>query len=136
MDDILVLAPTRWKLRKAVAVVNRGLGALGLKKHPDKTFIGRIARGFDFLGYHFGPEGLTVAKATVEKFVERAARLYEQGPGEPEGSARLGQYVRRWAQWVRARLGAPVRSAHGTANEPDHRRPPFTRAPMAPAGHS
>lgn len=29
MDDILVLAPTRWKLRKAVAVVNRGLGALG-----------------------------------------------------------------------------------------------------------
>ena len=22
----------------------------GLKKHPDKTFIGRIERGFDFLG--------------------------------------------------------------------------------------
>jgi RNA-directed DNA polymerase len=96
MDDILVLAPTRWKLRKAVAVVNRRLGALGLAKHPDKTFIGRIARGFDFLGYHFGPEGLSVAKATLGKFVERAARLYEQGPGEPEGSARLGRYVRRW----------------------------------------
>lgn len=25
MDDILVLAPTRWKLRKAVAVVNEEL---------------------------------------------------------------------------------------------------------------
>ena len=104
MDDILVLAPTRWKLRKAVAVVNRGLGALGLAKHPDKTFIGRIEKGFDFLGYHFEPERLTVAKATVSRFVERATRLYEHGPGEPEGSARLGMYVRRWLGWVRAGL--------------------------------
>jgi RNA-directed DNA polymerase len=55
MDDILVLAPTRWKLRKAVAVVSRGLGALGLEKHPDKTFIGRIARGFDFPGLPLRP---------------------------------------------------------------------------------
>jgi RNA-directed DNA polymerase len=113
MDDILVLAPTRWKLRKAVAVVNRGLDALGLAKHPDKTFIGRIEKGFDFLGYHFagsrwGPEGLTVAKATVSKFVERATRLYEQGPGEPEGSHRLGEYVRRWTQWVGGGLRAGI----------------------------
>ena len=34
MDDILVLAPTRWKLRKAVAVVNRKLGALRALKSP------------------------------------------------------------------------------------------------------
>jgi len=25
-----------------------------LEKHPDKTFIGRIERGFDFLGYRPG----------------------------------------------------------------------------------
>ena len=105
MDDILVLAPTRWKLRKAVAVVNRGLDALGLAKHPDKTFIGRIDKSFDFLGYHFDRERLTVAKATLERFVERATRLYEQGPGEPEGSHRLGTYVRRWTRWIRAGLG-------------------------------
>jgi hypothetical protein len=44
-----------------------GRGARGLERHPDKTFIGRISKGFDFLGYHFGPDGLTVAKA-----IERA----------------------------------------------------------------
>ena len=33
---------------------------LNLEKHPDKTFIGRIERGFDFLGYHFSRAGLTV----------------------------------------------------------------------------
>ncbi len=81
MDDILVLSPTRWKLRKAVKAVNGMLEALGLEKHPDKTFIGRIEKGFDSLGYHFGPNGLCVAKTTVENFVACAIRLYEQEPG-------------------------------------------------------
>ncbi len=47
---LLVLAPTRWKLRKAVKAVNEVLGWLGLLKHSDKTFVGRTERGFDFLG--------------------------------------------------------------------------------------
>ncbi len=53
MDDWLVLSPTRWKLRRAIATVNQTLGDLKLRKHPDKTFIGRTDAGFDFLGYHF-----------------------------------------------------------------------------------
>jgi len=48
MDDIVVLAPSHWKLRKAVRVVNRTLDGLQLEKHPGKTFIGKIERGFDF----------------------------------------------------------------------------------------
>ncbi len=54
-------SPTRLKLRRAVRAVNQVLGALRLERHPDKTFIGRIEKGFDFLGYHFGTEGLTMA---------------------------------------------------------------------------
>jgi hypothetical protein len=54
----------------------------GSDASPDKTFIGRIERGFDFLGYHFGPEGLTMAASTIELFVEPALRLYGQEPGE------------------------------------------------------
>ena len=78
MDDILILAPTRWQLRGAVKVVNETLGTLSLEKHPDKTFIGKIERGFDFLGYHFSPAGLTVAKQTIANFIAKASRLYEQ----------------------------------------------------------
>jgi RNA-directed DNA polymerase len=78
MDDILILAPTRWQLRGAVKMVNQRLAALGLEKHPDKTFIGRIERGFDFLGYRFSPAGLTLAKKTIANFIEKASRLYEQ----------------------------------------------------------
>ncbi len=65
----------------------------------------RIERGFDFLGYHFSRTGLTVAKATIEKFVERAPRLYEQDWKEPSGPSRLGMYVRRWVAWSGAGVG-------------------------------
>jgi RNA-directed DNA polymerase len=99
MDDILILAPTHWQLRRAVKVVNQTLGALSLAKHPDKTFIGRIERGFDFLGYHFKPEGLTVAKKTLASFIEKASRLYEQKRRPVSSVSPLEMYVRRWLRW-------------------------------------
>ncbi len=80
------------------------LVATGGSSYPDKTFVGRIERGFDFLGYHFGPDGLSVAQKTVEQFVERAIRLYEQEPREALASARLGSYVQRWVRWAGAGL--------------------------------
>ena len=48
MDDWAILAPTRWKLRAAIRVVNATLAELKVEQHPDKTFIGRIAKSFDF----------------------------------------------------------------------------------------
>jgi len=59
------------------------LGALALEKHPDKTFIGRIERSFDFLGYHFSRAGLTVAKQTIANFIEKASRLYSGAKRAP-----------------------------------------------------
>ncbi len=100
MDDILILAPTRWQLRGAVKVVNQTLGALNLEKHPDKTFIGRIERGFDFLGYHFSPAGLSVAEKTIENFIEKASRLYEQKRRAGSTATALEMYVRRWLRWT------------------------------------
>ncbi len=67
-----------------------------------RSVVRRIERGFDFLGYRFGPDGLSVAKKTIENFVARAIRLYEQEPGEAFTSARLGLYVRRWVRWAGA----------------------------------
>ncbi len=83
MDDVVVLATSRWKLRRAARGLNRVLDSLGLEKHPEKTFIGRVERGFDFLGYRLSPQGLGVAGQTVSAFLERASRLYEHERGEP-----------------------------------------------------
>jgi hypothetical protein len=101
MDDWVILAPTRWKLRGAVKAVQVLMGELKLVLHPDKTFIGRISRGFDFLGYWFTPQGLGIASKSVERFAERVSLLYEQGAGEN----RIEEYVRRWWRWVRSGVG-------------------------------
>jgi len=104
MDDILILAKTRWKLKKAIKVLNQTFDELKLEKHPDKTVIGRVERGFDFLGYHYSPDGISVARKTVENFIARATRLYKQETGEFFDSSRLGLYVQRWVRWVGAGL--------------------------------
>ncbi len=98
MDDWVILAPTRWKLRGAIKLVHETMRELQLSLHPDKTFIGSIARGFDFLGYWFSPQGLGVAPKTVERFVERVSRLYEHGAD----FCRIGEYLRHWWRWVRS----------------------------------
>jgi hypothetical protein len=93
MDDWVVLAPTRWTLRRAARVMQQTLAELKVATHPDKTFLGRTARGFDFLGYRFGAAGLTgVAEATVARFAEKAGRLAAQDePGDPPTGQRLGR---------------------------------------------
>ena len=106
-----MLALTRHKLRLAVKIVNQTLAELGLEKAHPKTFIGRVERGFDFLGYHLAPGRLTLSRATVERFLERAHRLYERDRREPCGSPRLDAYVRRWRVWALA--GLPPAAARG-----------------------
>lgn len=100
MDDWVIVAPNRWKLRKAVRMVNQVLNSIMVEKHPDKTFIGRCEKGFDFLGYHFEPGSLTPSRQTVKKHAERICRLYEQGASYN----RIRQYVRRWMSWLQAGL--------------------------------
>ena len=118
MDDILILAPTRWKLRRAVKRLNETFAALKLGKHPSKTFIGRMEKGFDFLGYHFSPRGLGVAEKTVENFVAHLHRLYEQQKTAPGCAVVLGDYVRRWWRWVRAGLGVGKLTLSNIATPP------------------
>ena len=69
------------------------LAFLGLRKHPDKTFVGRIKKGFDWLGYHLRPDGLRLAAQTPQNFAVRMVWLYERESGRPDGAARLGSYV-------------------------------------------
>ena len=72
-----------------------------MRTPPDKTFIGRVTRGFDFLGYRCHPTGLHLALMTLLAFLATWHRLYEQGaPRE-----RRVHYVRCWLRWARAGEG-------------------------------
>ncbi|MFT5548579.1 MAG: RNA-directed DNA polymerase [Candidatus Azotimanducaceae bacterium] len=46
MDDILILTKRRWHNRKAIKALSQILNKLKVEKHPDKTTIGKIDKGF------------------------------------------------------------------------------------------
>ncbi len=67
----------------------------------NKTFIGRIERGFDFLGYRLGANGqIGLAKQTILNHWNKLSRLYEQSA--PDQCVR--EYKTNWLRWVGAGL--------------------------------
>ena len=48
MDDWVILAPTRWKLRRAIKVVNQTLTELKVEKHPTKPLSAALSGGLTF----------------------------------------------------------------------------------------
>ena len=69
---------------------------LKLTLHPDKTFIGKIGKGFDFLGYRLTLSGLRVALETIRRFQHKLTVLYEQGADKN----RIRKYVTNWKRWT------------------------------------
>ena len=113
MDDWVILCPSRWKMRRAVKLMHQILDTLGLRVHPDKTFIGRVSKGFDFLGVQFSSpapssslikptiQPSTVAQCRLrerlDKHLSKAAQLYEQG--RLHTLARLEPYLTHWLRY-------------------------------------
>ena len=91
MKATLGFALVSWAIR----VLNQTFRELKLEKLLEKTLIGKIKRGFDFLGYHFKPEGLSLAKKTITNFITKALGLYEQEPPHRR-MRRLGEYISKW----------------------------------------
>jgi hypothetical protein len=61
-----------------VALINKQLSQLKLSKAPDKTFIGKISKGFDFLGYRYDGTTLRLAAKTLQYMTQKWKQLYEQ----------------------------------------------------------
>ncbi len=79
MDDFLIFARTRWQLRRAVRRLNLFFNEFGFEQHPDKTFIGRIEKGFDWMGYVFNARGDVCVSPRAWKYhLVKLCQLYEQ----------------------------------------------------------
>ena len=96
MDDYVIFAPTRHKLRKAIKLMYAMLDDLKVEVHPKKRFIGTTRRGFDFLGYWLEPHRpLTPSQVSLTRLIDRSRQLLER----TASITRLRQYVCRWLQW-------------------------------------
>lgn len=105
MDDWVILAPSRHKLRAALRVMYEVLTQLQLEVHPNKRFIGRTTRGFDFLGYRLHPgRKLRPSQQSLDRMVARARQLHEQRASH----LRLREYVQRWFIWLHGGLRGRV----------------------------
>ncbi|WP_441254752.1 reverse transcriptase domain-containing protein [Aeromonas sp. A600620] len=118
MDDFIVLARTRWRLRDAVRRLNGYLAADGFSQHPAKTWIGRLDRGIDWLGGWYTTAGrVGIAPNALQRYRTKSLRLYEQtlraGNPEAECQRRVRGYLKRWRGSVAFRL-APA----GCTTEP------------------
>ena len=94
----MILTKTRHQLRQAVKKVYSITEELGLKLAKAKTWLGRVTKGFDFLGYQISPNGIQIAQGSLSRMMTKLHRLYEQGATQK----RLVDYVNRWMSWAAA----------------------------------
>jgi len=105
MDDFVVFAPNRHRLRAAIRRMYAVLAPLKLDVHPEKRYIGKTAKGFDLLGYRFRlGRKLRPAAPSIDRLTTRARRLNEQGADHD----RLRQYLWRWYRWLHGGLRGRV----------------------------
>jgi len=88
-------------LRQVIRLTHKVLTQLKLTMHPDKTFLGRIKKGFDFLGVHFS-DTPKISKTSQENHRVKLARRYAQGARV----ACIGAYKARWTSWCRSVLNS------------------------------
>ena len=76
-DDFLVLAKSTPEIEKALELVRDVIeGKLDLKLSPEKTKITYFdGGGFDFLGFHFSHNGVTIRTKSMEKLKEKIRNL-------------------------------------------------------------
>ena len=77
VDDWVVFTKSKSALRKVVKITHQVVHDLKLQLHPSKTYIGKIARGFNFLAYYMDNEKILPSKETIRRFGDRSAALYE-----------------------------------------------------------
>lgn len=110
MDDVIILATSRWSLRKQTKQLMQWFGAFGFEAHPHKTFIGRTEKGFDWMGAWLTHEGVTdIAPRAKANHREKVRRLYERLARVPfwkrkraqkQVHARVSAYRLRWNIWA------------------------------------
>ncbi len=109
MDICAILVKTKHQLRRIIKLTHKILNLIKLKMHPDKTFIGCIKKGFDFLGVRFGdtPE---ISKTSLENHQTKIAQRYAQGAS----AACIGDLKARWSSWCAGVLKCCIKEVHNS----------------------
>ena len=101
MDDWIIFSNSRKEHKAAIKSGYKILDNLGLNISIEKTSMGRIEKGFSFLGMNFKPQqNLSLSKATLTRYKNRFSRLYEQNKSD----SKVESYVTRFITWAKSGL--------------------------------
>ncbi len=109
MDDWVIMVKTKHQLRRIIKLTHKILNQIKLKMHPDKTFIGCIKKGFDFLGVRFG-DAPEISKTSLENHQTKIAQRYAKGASV----ACIGDYIARWSSWCAGVLKCCIKEVHNS----------------------
>ena len=59
------------EIKKTIQIISQTFNELKVKKHPDKTFMGRFAKNFYYIEYSFEHKAVSVAPKTIVNFIDR-----------------------------------------------------------------
>jgi len=105
MDDMLIIAPSRWHMRRARRCLLDIMDSMGFVMHPDKTQVGRLPHtAFDWLGWLFIDGRVTAAPRAIDTFKgnyrKRRLSLRAKGIDRHARREELRAYSRRWRRWL------------------------------------
>lgn len=95
-DDFVILCKSKQQATKALDLVKEILeGKMGLELSPEKTKICSYSEGFDFLGFHITPNGISIRAKSEEKFKDAVRKITIRSRNlDKEVIEKLNQVVR------------------------------------------
>ena len=92
VDDILILGD-KSEVEAARTVLEARLSSIGLELNTEKTEVGPISKPFEFLGYRFKQDSVTVRDRTIDRFIAglagRFTSLHESWEARSRGQSWL-----------------------------------------------
>jgi RNA-directed DNA polymerase len=101
-DDVLILCRSEKEAAEALIHAKAVLGRLKLELNEEKTRISFFDEGFDFLGFHFGKRGRSIARKSLKALYGRVREVTKRQQGDKPVTAvieELNPLLRGWGNY-------------------------------------
>lgn len=99
-DDFVVLCASRAAAVQALALVKEILAPLGLSLSIEKTRVANRGSGFDFLGFRFNRNSISIRPKSEKKFKDKIRELTRRSHNfDQEAIVKVGRVLRGFAQY-------------------------------------
>ena len=102
-DDMIILSDSAQRLTELLQQIIIRLRNVGLRINTDKSVMGKVAEGFNFLGYNFDESGKSIPDKAEENLRDRLEMMWltNAGVGFEEKVLKALEIIGGWKQYFR-----------------------------------